>query len=99
MAIINQATKELQRRFAGYSPRGQKLLAGRLAATRELFERAPSERYALELFWTDNTDLSVDDVRRKVAYDLEYIRRQSALEDLKIMLRTVPVMLLRRGGR
>jgi hypothetical protein len=51
-----QATKELQRRFAGYSPRGQKLLAGRLAATRELLERAPGERYALELFWTDNTD-------------------------------------------
>ena len=44
-------------------------------------------------------DTSVDDVRRKVHYDLEYIRRQSALEDLKIMLRTVPVMLLRRGSR
>jgi lipopolysaccharide/colanic/teichoic acid biosynthesis glycosyltransferase len=44
-------------------------------------------------------DTSVDDVRRKVGYDLEYIRRQSALEDLKIMLRTVPVMLLRRGSR
>jgi len=44
-------------------------------------------------------DTSVDDVRRKVRYDLEYIRRQSALEDLKIMLRTVPVMLLRRGSR
>lgn len=43
-------------------------------------------------------DTSVDDVRRKVAYDLDYIRRQSALEDLKIMCRTVPVMLLRRGG-
>src|SRR6266487_3615985 len=44
-------------------------------------------------------DTSVDDVRHKVRYDLEYIRRQSALEDLKIMLRTVPVMLLRRGSR
>ncbi|PYP03178.1 MAG: sugar transferase [Gemmatimonadetes bacterium] len=44
-------------------------------------------------------DTSVDDVRRKVDYDLEYIRRQSALEDLKIMLRTIPVMLLRRGSR
>jgi lipopolysaccharide/colanic/teichoic acid biosynthesis glycosyltransferase len=44
-------------------------------------------------------DTSVDDVRRKVRYDLEYIRRQSALEDLKIMLRTFPVMLLRRGSR
>jgi len=44
-------------------------------------------------------DTSVDDVRRKVRYDLEYIRRQSTLEDLRIMLRTVPVMLLRRGSR
>jgi len=43
-------------------------------------------------------DTSLEDVRRKVGYDLEYIRRQSALEDLKIMLRTVPVMVLRRTG-
>ena len=43
-------------------------------------------------------DTSVDDVRQKVRHDLEYIRNQSALEDLKIMLRTVPVMLGRRGG-
>jgi len=43
-------------------------------------------------------DRSVDDVRQKVAHDLEYIRNQSAFEDLKIMLRTVPVMLGRRGG-
>jgi lipopolysaccharide/colanic/teichoic acid biosynthesis glycosyltransferase len=43
-------------------------------------------------------DTSVDDVRRKVRYDLEYIRRQSALEDLRIMARTLPVMLGRRGA-
>ena len=43
-------------------------------------------------------DQSVEDVRRKLAYDLEYIRRQSAFEDLWIMLRTVPVIVLRRGG-
>ncbi len=43
-------------------------------------------------------DTSVDDVRCKVRYDLEYIRRQSVFEDLRIMLRTAPVMLLRRGG-
>ena len=43
-------------------------------------------------------DTSVDDVRRKVRYDLDYIRRQSALEDLRIMTRTLPVMLLRRGA-
>ena len=43
-------------------------------------------------------DRSIDDVRRKVAYDLEYVRRQSAREDLSIMLRTLPVMLGRRGA-
>ncbi len=43
-------------------------------------------------------DSSVGDVRNKLAYDLEYIRNRSALEDLKIMLRTPAVMLGRRGG-
>jgi lipopolysaccharide/colanic/teichoic acid biosynthesis glycosyltransferase len=43
-------------------------------------------------------DASVDDVRRKVLYDLEYLRRQSVLEDLRIMVMTLPVMVLRRGG-
>jgi len=43
-------------------------------------------------------DCSVDDVREKLNYDLEYIRQRSALEDLKIMFRTPAVMLGRRGG-
>ena len=43
-------------------------------------------------------DCSLEDVRTKVHYDLEYIRRQSVLEDLRIMLKTLPVILLRRGG-
>jgi lipopolysaccharide/colanic/teichoic acid biosynthesis glycosyltransferase len=43
-------------------------------------------------------DTSVDDVRNKVRYDLEYIRRQSTIEDVLIMARTVPVMFGRRGG-
>jgi lipopolysaccharide/colanic/teichoic acid biosynthesis glycosyltransferase len=43
-------------------------------------------------------DRSLDDVRTKVSYDLEYIRRQSLREDLLIMLKTIPVVLLRRGG-
>jgi len=43
-------------------------------------------------------DVSLDDVRAKVRFDLEYIERQSLVEDVKIMLRTVPVMLFRRGG-
>jgi MSHA biogenesis protein MshM len=51
-----QLERSLQKRFAAYSPRGQKLLANRLAAARELLERSPGERYALELFWTENTD-------------------------------------------
>ena len=41
---------------------------------------------------------SVEDVRRKLTYDLEYIRRQSALEDLRIMLRTLPAVLFKQGG-
>jgi lipopolysaccharide/colanic/teichoic acid biosynthesis glycosyltransferase len=43
-------------------------------------------------------DQSIDDVRRKVAYDIAYIRRASAVRDLEIMVRTVPVMLGRRMG-
>ncbi|HEY2849899.1 MAG TPA: sugar transferase, partial [Gemmatimonadaceae bacterium] len=43
-------------------------------------------------------DETIDDVRRKVAYDLAYIRRASALQDLRIMLRTLPVMLGSRLG-
>ena len=43
-------------------------------------------------------DQSVDDVRKKVAYDLEYIAHRSMAQDFKIMLRTVPVMLLKRGA-
>ena len=43
-------------------------------------------------------DSCVDDVRRKLSFDLEYIRRESAREDLRILLRTVPVMLFRKGA-
>ena len=38
----------------------------------------------------DRTD---DDVRRKLALDLEYVRHQSLLADFAIMLRTPAVML------
>jgi lipopolysaccharide/colanic/teichoic acid biosynthesis glycosyltransferase len=37
-------------------------------------------------------------VRQKVRYDLEYMTRQSIIEDLRIMSMTLPVMVLRRGG-
>lgn len=43
-------------------------------------------------------DACVDDVRRKVQYDLEYLRRQSLMEDLRIMSMTVPVMLFGQKG-
>jgi lipopolysaccharide/colanic/teichoic acid biosynthesis glycosyltransferase len=43
-------------------------------------------------------DRCLDDVRRKVQLDLEYLGKQSALEDLKIMALTVPVVVGRRGG-
>jgi len=51
-----QLRSEQQRRFAGYSPARQPLLAARLAATRDTLERAPDERFALELFITENAD-------------------------------------------
>ena len=43
-------------------------------------------------------DTCLDDVRAKVRYDMDYIRRQSVSEDLRIMLCTLPAMLYRRGG-
>jgi lipopolysaccharide/colanic/teichoic acid biosynthesis glycosyltransferase len=43
-------------------------------------------------------DRCIEDVKTKVSYDLQYIERQGVLEDLKIMLQTIPVMLFRRGG-
>lgn len=43
-------------------------------------------------------DTSVDDVRRKLMFDLEYIRTQGFWTDLYIMLKTVPVILFRKGG-
>jgi lipopolysaccharide/colanic/teichoic acid biosynthesis glycosyltransferase len=43
-------------------------------------------------------DQCLDDVRQKVALDLEYISRQSFTEDLRIMALTVPVMVFRKGA-
>jgi lipopolysaccharide/colanic/teichoic acid biosynthesis glycosyltransferase len=43
-------------------------------------------------------DACVEDVRRKVQYDLEYVKRQGLIEDLRIMAMTLPVMMFRRGG-
>src|SRR5512145_733659 len=43
-------------------------------------------------------DSSIEDVRRKLAFDLEYISRHSLTEDLRIMVRTLPVVAGRFGG-
>ena len=43
-------------------------------------------------------DSCLDDVRAKVRLDLEYLERQSIAEDLRIMVKTVPVVLFRKGG-
>lgn len=43
-------------------------------------------------------DTCVDDVRSKVRHDLDYIARRSFFEDLKIMVRTLPVLIGKRGA-
>lgn len=43
-------------------------------------------------------DRTIEDVRTKLRYDLEYLGRQSAVEDLRIMLRTVPAVLTKKGA-
>jgi lipopolysaccharide/colanic/teichoic acid biosynthesis glycosyltransferase len=43
-------------------------------------------------------DRCVEDVRAKLAFDLEYVRAQSPIRDLLILLRTVPVVFFRRGA-
>ena len=44
-------------------------------------------------------DSSIEDVKQKVGYDLDYIHRQGFWSDLWIMAQTIPVMLFRRGAR
>jgi lipopolysaccharide/colanic/teichoic acid biosynthesis glycosyltransferase len=43
-------------------------------------------------------DRCLDDVKRKVDFDLEYIGKVSPLQDLKILLGTLPAVVFRRGG-
>ncbi len=43
-------------------------------------------------------DSNMDDVRDKVKFDLEYLRKQSLSEDLRIMVKTIPVMLFKKGA-
>lgn len=44
-------------------------------------------------------DSCLDDVRRKVYLDIQYMKRQSLGEDIRIMLLTVPVMVFRIGSQ
>lgn len=44
-------------------------------------------------------DADIEDVRKKVDLDLQYLRRRSPGEDLRIMAKTMPVMVKRKGSR
>lgn len=43
-------------------------------------------------------DASIDDVRRKVLFDLEYISQRSWQNDVKVLLQTIPVVLFQKGA-
>lgn len=43
-------------------------------------------------------DQCLDDVRKKLHYDLTYMGKQSLMEDVRIMIKTLPVVLFKRGG-
>jgi lipopolysaccharide/colanic/teichoic acid biosynthesis glycosyltransferase len=43
-------------------------------------------------------DTCVADVRTKVRLDLQYLRSASIAQDLRILVRTVPVVVMRKGG-
>lgn len=45
-----------------------------------------------------NYDQCIEDVRTKVRYDLEYLEKASPAQDLQILLRTVPVVLFKKGA-
>ncbi len=42
-------------------------------------------------------DRTFKDVERKLGYDLEYLERRSPTEDVKIMAKTLPIVLNRKG--
>ncbi|CAN5823256.1 hypothetical protein BH23GEM7_BH23GEM7_04030 [soil metagenome] len=73
------------------------------ADLREQIERYPVRQRVLPGItgWAQinhHYDCSVDDVKRKLNYDLEYVERHCAREDLRIMFRTVPVIVFKQGG-
>lgn len=44
-------------------------------------------------------DCTLEDVKSKLEFDLEYIQRRSPLRDLRIMAKTAPVMIFKQGSR
>jgi lipopolysaccharide/colanic/teichoic acid biosynthesis glycosyltransferase len=52
----------------------------------------------LTCFWQVNGRSEITDFSEWVRLDLEYIRQASFLTDLKILVRTVPVVLRGRGA-
>lgn len=73
----------------------------------ELAERVPNYRSRLDVppgitglaQVERDYDSSIDDVRRKVRYDLYYIEHRRPSLDFKILLKTILVVLRRRGAR
>ena len=47
---------------------------------------------------SQNYDASLDDVRQKVLFDLHYISHKSWRQDLKVMFKTIPVVIFKRGA-
>jgi lipopolysaccharide/colanic/teichoic acid biosynthesis glycosyltransferase len=43
-------------------------------------------------------DSCLEDVRVKIQFDIQYLQRQSVVEDIKIIAKTIPVMVFRKGG-
>ena len=43
-------------------------------------------------------DMSLEDVKQKLEFDLEYLVSRSVLRDIRVMLATVPVMVFRKGA-
>ena len=61
--------------------------------------KRPGEGPAVHLAQINRAyDSCLDDVREKVRYDLQYLRTQSMAEDVKIMLKTMPTVLLKIRG-
>ena len=44
-------------------------------------------------------DSCIEDVKKKLSFDLEYLERRTLWEDVRIMMKTIPVMVFKRGAR